>query len=69
VLGAALDETAGYSRGPSTVEPVPDEVMRRDFPHVEAAAPLFRPDQFEATFEVGWEAMLEGYAKLRSKYV
>src|SRR3569623_1237690 len=35
--GAMMDETAGYSRGPSTVEPVPMEVMERDFPDVVAA--------------------------------
>ena len=69
IMGTSLDETAGYSRGPSTVEPVSDEVMKRDFPSVDAAAPLFKPELFDATFELGWEAMLEGLAKLRSKYV
>jgi AcrR family transcriptional regulator len=69
VMGAGLDETAGYARGPSTVEPTPHDVMKRDFPHVEAAGKFFRPDQFDTTFELGWEAMLEGIAKLRSKYV
>lgn len=69
IMGTALDETAGYARGASTVEPVPDEVMKRDFPSVDAAGKYFQPDQFDATFELGWEAMLEGIAKLRSKYV
>jgi AcrR family transcriptional regulator len=69
IMGTALDETAGYARGPSTVDPVPDEVMKRDYPGVTAAGKYFAPDQFDATFELGWEAMLDGIAKLRSKYV
>jgi AcrR family transcriptional regulator len=69
IMGTALDETAGYAQGPSTVEPVGGEVMKRDFPHVVAAAPFFQSEQFDATFELGWEAMLDGIAKLRSKYV
>lgn len=69
IMGTALDETAGYSRGPSTVAPVPKEVMDRDFPRVEAAARYFTADQFDATFALGWEAMLDGIAKLRAQYV
>lgn len=69
IMGTALDETAGYSRGASTVDPVAGEIMKRDFPHVETAGRYFRADQFDATFELGWEAMLEGIAKLRAKYV
>lgn len=69
IMGTALDETSGYARGPTTVDPVPADVMKRDFPSVEAAGNYFGPEQFDATFELGWEAMLDGIAKLRSKYV
>lgn len=62
VMGAGLDETAGYSRGPSTVEPVSEEKMRRDYPHVAAAGRYFRPEDFDKTFEFGWELMLAGIA-------
>jgi hypothetical protein len=62
VMGAGLDETAGYARGPSTVEPVPEETMRRDYPHVAAAGRYFRPEDFDKTFELGWELMLAGIA-------
>jgi len=64
VVGAGLDETAGYARGPSTVEPVPEDVMRRDYPSVFAAGRFFTPADFDATFELGWELMLTGIAAL-----
>jgi AcrR family transcriptional regulator len=64
LMGAGLDETAGYARGPSTVAPVPDEVMRRDYPHVLAAGAFFQPGEFATTFEFGIEIILEGYARL-----
>lgn len=64
LMGAGLDETAGYAHGPSTVEPVPDDVMARDFPEVAGAAPFFRPAQFDATFALGWETMLAGIEAL-----
>ncbi len=64
LAGAALDETAGYARGPSTAEPVPDEIMRRDFPHVVAAGRYFAPSEFDATFELGLDLLLAGAARL-----
>jgi hypothetical protein len=67
LMGAGLDETAGYARGPSTVAPVPEDVMARDFPEVAGAAPFFRPAQFDATFELGWETMLTGIEAMRAK--
>ncbi len=32
LVGASLDETGGYSKGPSAVEPVAEEVAARDYP-------------------------------------
>jgi AcrR family transcriptional regulator len=64
VMGTALDETSGYARGPSTVEPVPDDVMQRDYPHVAAAGQYFSSGNFDKTFELGWELMLTGIAAL-----
>jgi AcrR family transcriptional regulator len=60
ITGAALDETSGYARGPSAVEPASDEVIVRDFPAVAAAGRWYRPDQVEATFEAGLEILLDG---------
>jgi len=62
--GAILDETAGYSRGPSTVEPVPEEELAREFPEVIAAAPYFRASEWETTLAFGMDLLIEGYARL-----
>ena len=64
LMGAALDETSGYARGPSTVAPVPDAVMQRDYPHVVAAGRYFRPSEFERTIELGLALLLEGIARM-----
>lgn len=58
--GAMMDETAGYSRGPSTVEPVPQDVMERDFPEVVAAGRWFAEPERQQTFEVGLKLLLDG---------
>ena len=60
LTGAALDETAGYANGPSAAEPVSNETIAANFPHLAAAAPYFQSDQFQATFETGLEMLLEG---------
>lgn len=51
--GALLEETAGYWRGHSTVDPVPDDQLARDYPHVVAVGPWFQEGHWEATFELG----------------
>lgn len=58
--GAALDEAAGYARGLSAVEPIPDEVAARDYPEITAANPYFKRQHHEATFKTGLEIMIEG---------
>jgi len=58
--GAMMDETAGYSRGPSTVEPVPNEVMERDYPEVVAAGRWFAEPERNKTFEVGLKVLFDG---------
>jgi len=60
INGAMLDEVAGYSRGASTVEPVPEETMKRDYPAVDAAAPWFAEPERKKTFDVGLAIMLDG---------
>ncbi len=67
LMGAALDETAGYARGPSTVAPLADDVMARDFPHVSRAGRLFRPSEFDRTFELGWDIFLAGVEAFRAR--
>jgi hypothetical protein len=65
LTGAALDETAGYAKGPSSPEPVSNEAIFANFKHLAAAAPFFQPAHFEATFEAGLEILLDGIARVR----
>ena len=69
VIGAALDETAGYAAGPSAAEPVTDAFVARECPHLLTAAPYFTRPYFESTFELGLEMMLRGIADLRATLV
>lgn len=62
ITGAALDETAGYARGPSAVNP-PDAEGLRDYPAVAAAARWFAPDQVDETFDLGLSLLLDGVAQ------
>lgn len=66
VIGAALDETAGYAAGPSSAAPVTDDYIARECPRLAASAPYFKREYFESTFELGLEMMLRGIADLRA---
>jgi hypothetical protein len=59
IVGGALDETSGYAKGPSTVKPLPEEVLARDYPEVVAVNPFFRPEHHEATFNLGLDVLLD----------
>jgi AcrR family transcriptional regulator len=63
LTGAALDEVAGYARGPSAAEPVSNETIAAQFKHLAAAALYFQPEYFQATFETGLEILLDGIAR------
>ena len=67
VIGAALDETAGYAAGPSAAEPVSDEFIDRECPLLATSAPHFKRPWFESTFELGFEMLLNDIAELRAK--
>lgn len=58
ITGAALDETAGYARGPSAAEPVSDAYVAEHCPLLAACAPFFRPEHWAASYELGLEALL-----------
>lgn len=64
LMGSGLDETVGYTRGPSTVAPVPDEILARDYPNVAAAGRYFRAGEFDANFASGLEMLLDGVERL-----
>jgi len=59
VTGAALDETAGYAKGPSAAEPVSDAYVAEHCPHLAAAAPYFKEPWWDSTFELGIESLLD----------
>jgi AcrR family transcriptional regulator len=63
IIGATLDETAGYSKGPTTASPVPFDVLKRDFPNVVSAGPHFGKDQWQHIFETGLDILLAGVAR------
>lgn len=60
IIGATLDETGGYSKGPSSTEPVSFEALKRDFANVLSAGPHFGKDQWQRMFELGLDIMLKG---------
>jgi hypothetical protein len=58
ITGAALDETAGYAKGPSAAEPVSDAYIAENCPRLALAARYHRPDWWKSTFELGLEVLL-----------
>ena len=60
LLGATLDEIDGYAEGTSSMQPLSDEELQRDFPAVARAGAYFSPEHFDQTFELGLKVVLEG---------
>lgn len=65
LMGAVLDENAGYARGPSAVNTVSNEQLARDFPNVTAAGRFFGTAEFDKTFELGLDMLLDEMERLR----
>jgi|SRR5438445_11076841 len=63
--GALLDETAGYTKGPSAVTTVSDEQLARDFPNIAAAGRYFGKAEFDRTFDLGLEMLLDEMERIR----
>jgi AcrR family transcriptional regulator len=63
LVGAALDETAGYAKGPSAAEPVDGSFIARECPRLTQAACWFQRSEWDATFELGVQAMLQALAR------
>ena len=59
LMGAGLDETAGYARGPSAAEPVDDAYIAQHCPRLAGSARFFRRDEWDATFALGVEVLLD----------
>jgi len=62
LVGAALDETAGYAKGPSAAEPVDDATIRAECPELTRAAPYFQRGHWDATFDLGIDALMVAMA-------
>jgi len=58
LVGACLDETSGYARGPSAAEPVDPAFIARACPRLSAAAPYFQPTHWDATWQLGVDALM-----------
>ncbi|HMM64198.1 MAG TPA: TetR/AcrR family transcriptional regulator C-terminal domain-containing protein [Mesorhizobium sp.] len=65
LMGAILDETAGYAHGPSATATVDAEQMARDFPNVAQAGRYFGTAEFDTTFTLGMEMLLDDMERLR----
>ncbi|HET7528360.1 MAG TPA: TetR/AcrR family transcriptional regulator [Burkholderiaceae bacterium] len=63
LVGACLDETAGYAKGPSAAEPVSDAYIAQHCPALMAAAPYFKQAHWDATFEFGVRAMTDSFRR------
>jgi AcrR family transcriptional regulator len=63
MMGAGLDETAGYAKGPTAAEPVDDAYVARHCPRLAASARWFARSEWDATFTLGVEAMLAAVAR------
>jgi len=59
LLGAGLDETAGYARGPSAEPPLSESRIGQDFPALARAGKYFNENQFDQTFEWGLDLLLD----------
>lgn len=58
LTGACLDETSGYARGPSAAEPVSDEFVAANCPNLIEAAPYFKEQHWDKTFEFGMSLLI-----------
>lgn len=59
LMGTGLDETAGYAGGPSAADPVSDEFIARECPQLSRSARFFQRKEWDRTFELGLEALLD----------
>jgi AcrR family transcriptional regulator len=60
VMGALLDETSGYTKGPGATQPPSEEEIAARYPLVAALGPYNQPAHHEATFRAGLDLVLRG---------
>jgi AcrR family transcriptional regulator len=57
LIGAGLEETAGYAMGPSAAEPVSDEFIAKQCPLLVRSARYFQRPEWDRTFALGLDAL------------
>jgi AcrR family transcriptional regulator len=67
LMGAIIDEAAGYARGPSAAEPIPLSEQAAIAPTVMTFGPYFAPEHWERTFVTGLELVLSELERLRRR--
>jgi AcrR family transcriptional regulator len=60
LIGAGLEETAGYARGPSAAEPVSEAFIARECPLLMESARFFQEPHWDAIFDLGVDYLAEG---------
>lgn len=65
VMGAILDETAGYARGPTAADPVSPEEQRVIAPTVVTYGRWFAAEHWERTFLSGLDLLLDRLEEIR----
>jgi AcrR family transcriptional regulator len=58
LVGACIDETSGYARGPSAADPVSNEYIAEHCPNLIASAEFFQASHWDKTFELGVDALV-----------
>ena len=59
VQGATLDESSGYAQGHSSLSPMPQDEVAREYPQVANVRQYSAPEQFDRTFDLGWNALVQ----------
>ena len=63
VTGGLLDETSGYAKGPSAVDPPGDDEIVNRYPRIATVGPYFRKGSFEPTFDLGIAILRDAYER------
>lgn len=66
IVGAVIDETAGYARGPTAAEPLTPAEQQEIAPAVIRLGPWFAEPQWDATFELGLQSLADAFVAQRS---
>ena len=66
LMGAVLDETAGYAKGPSAAEPLSASEQAEIAPTVMKLGRFFQREHWDKTFLLGLDLLLDGFERKAS---